>query len=144
MRVTARLHGGRELERTLRRLPGDATKRRVVRFAMRKALVPVRDAMAAQAPRQWGDLADSVKIGIIRRQRTETMGVGPSKQGFYGMFHEFGWSQVSQGQRNQMPARPFARPAFDQNWRRALAIYGEEMGKSITRTARRLARRGGA
>jgi len=58
--------------------------------------------------------------------------VGPSKEGFYLFFHEFGTKH--------MPARPWARPAWERTKFKALDVFQREIWKEIEKTAKRLAR----
>lgn len=136
--------GVKELERALAQLPKSVSKG-VLRSALKTAGQPVVAAAKANCPRDRGDLAESITIRstLSRRQRRRRrvrqrfaaeMFIGPSwPQGAHGHLVEFGTSK--------MPARPFLRPAWDANKRRALDTIGKEIWRAIAKAARRLAKR---
>ncbi len=61
--VTFRMEGFEELEAALMQLEKQATRRTVVRNALKKAAVPIASAMRDKAPVDDGDLRDSIRIG---------------------------------------------------------------------------------
>lgn len=63
MRVSAKLHGFKELEASLMQLEKQATRKTVVRNTLKKAGEPVATAMKAKAPVDEGDLRDSIIVG---------------------------------------------------------------------------------
>ena len=141
--ISAEFTGGKELERNLLQLGKLSLVKNTIRAAQRKALRPVADRASQLAPRDWGTLADSINVRTVSvssgaQRGTLTMGVGPTKGGFYGMFHEFGW-RLAGGSR-QISAKPFLRPAWDEGRAAVLKDFGAELWKAIAKTAKRLAR----
>jgi hypothetical protein len=110
--ATARAHitirGLDEVSKALKRMDKPAAVR-LVRKGFRRALIPVRDATAAAAPKRTGALAADVKIlsgrtrkGILAMR--VVIGKGSYKgDRFYGGFQEFGWRL---GSRKRGPDRP--------------------------------------
>lgn len=70
----------------------------------------------------------SARVGAATRALTK-------QDAFYWWFVEFGTSK--------MPARPFLRPAFEANKRRALGTFARELRKGVARAAERARRAGG-
>ena len=90
-------------------------------------------------------MADSISVRTVTVRRgaqrgTVTMGVGPTRDGFYGMFHEFGWRLRSGGSARLMSPQPFLRPAWDEKRTAVLKDFGTELWKALARTTRRLAK----
>lgn len=119
MKVTMKFEGGLELAQALNKLPTRVSKR-VIREALERAGEPMRADMARRAPRAPGapDIADNMVMsparmqGISDNDQAAAIKIGPEKSLFYGLFQEFG--TIHHG------AQPFARPAFDAGWQKAL------------------------
>jgi len=133
-RKTMRIEGAKELDRVLKKLP-KKIRGKVLRQALMAGAGVIRKAMRQRAPVLTGKLKMSI---AARRDRAAERGgasvavkVGPLGRGFYGMFTEFGTSR--------QPARPWARPAFEESKRAALDKTGGQLGKAIEREAARLA-----
>ena len=141
-----------ELDDALGHLP-EALRRQVVLAALRKAARPiVRDAKAKARrgtdPRRRGSKkqrrsgeserighgADSIAARAMKAtsKTGATVAVGPDARHWYMKFLEFGSSR-------QTPDR-FLTPAFEINKERAAELVGEELWKSLSATAKRLAR----
>lgn len=113
--VKFEVQGLSQLAANLQALPTRVSKT-IQRNALKMAAEPIRQAIADKAPYRPGkpDLRDEIVVSNARgidAQET-AVAVGPSKARFYGSFAEFGTAFET--------ARPFARPAFDENWQRAL------------------------
>ena len=72
---------------------------------------------------------------VIAEMRGETFAGSQAEKGFvgdvfYGAFIEFGFTHRSG---KEIPAKPFLRPAFDENLQAAEAIIREEVGAYIER-----------
>lgn len=73
----------------------------------------IREAAAAKAPQRYGKLSDEMMVGEPKVNGWKvTVGVGPSKNAFYGRFQEFGTTHHA--------AQPFLRPAVDENGDQAI------------------------
>lgn len=162
--MTFDLEGWFDLDATLQEISDIATQKRIALSAMKKALVPVRDAAKRIVPVDEGDLRDSIIIStkITKRQAKADRGGNPkvyvgtnwptahliefgtgprrvratSKKVLAGGGEVFG-TVVDVG---RMSAQPFIRPSFEKNVKKMLEIYGSEMWKAIQRTAKRLRR----
>lgn len=130
--MTLTVKGARELDRLLKTLPGRPAKKAVRSGTLGGAGI-VRKEARQNVVEDTGDL----KKGIIARKTDEsrthtTYSVGPSTKVYYGQFLEFGTQHVQ--------ARPFLRPALEQNVPKVLAKMSKSMGKAIEREAKKLGR----
>lgn len=122
MANTVRIRGAEELARSFQ-AHGVDVQRGLVGVTMAAAMV-IREAAAAKAPRRYGTLSDEMMIGEPKIDGWKvTVGVGPSKNAFYGRFQEFGTGHHA--------AQPFLRPAVDENSDRAISAAGAEAEKLI-------------
>lgn len=145
--------GFRELDAALAELP-QALRRAVVLAALKKAARPmVRDARAkarrGKDPRRRGSMkqrksgesaamghgADSISARALRASTPNeaSITVGPDARHWYMKFVEFGTAR-------QAPDR-FLTIAFEINKDEAAQLVGEELWKSLSAAARRLARK---
>lgn len=111
-----------ELERVSDDVAGDLAK------VIKKGGKIVRDAAKSNIESQGlvktGALRDSMKMRITEKDRSQVEAtIGPTK--FYGRFHEFGTKK--------MKARPFLRPAFDENSDKVQEVIADELRKTIER-----------
>lgn len=135
--ITMRFEGGKELAEALRRLPTEALERSTLRAALTEAAEPIVVEMKARAPRKTGEGAASITTQVVPVQGYEaTVAVGPDRDHFYLAFPEWGTAK--------MPARPWARPAWDAKSGEALHRLGSALWERLARTARRLASKAGA
>jgi HK97 gp10 family phage protein len=144
--------GFRELDAALAELP-QALRRAVVLAALRKAAKPiVRDARAkarrGKDPRRRGSMkqrrsgesesmghgADSIAARAVKATAANeaTIAVGPDARHWYMKLVEFGTAR-------QAPDR-FLTPAFEINKEEAAQLVGEELWKSLSAAAKRLAK----
>lgn len=128
--IKTRIEGAKEMDRVLRALPR-AVGRRAAVGSLRAGAKPIADEMELLAPRDQGELAESVVIRTAKDPGQVTVQVGPARSAFQAVFQEFGTKNH--------PAQPFMRPAFDSKAAEALGIIGERLGKNLTRAAKRIA-----
>lgn len=114
----------------------EAVEPPVLRRVLLQAGEPMRATMSALAPRGTvpAHIADYILIKPLSASELEAVTddhagveIGPDRRFFYGYFFEFGTIEL--------PARPFARPAFDTTQREALAIIERELTTVIMRVA---------
>ncbi|WP_372804376.1 HK97-gp10 family putative phage morphogenesis protein [Paracoccus seriniphilus] len=150
MSVTIDVEGFAELEKALDNLSKSAGKA-VLRRALKKAAQPTADLARSMAPVKTGKLAKSVIVGtrldgrqarIHRRMFRDDkaaveMFVGPSylrgDGGRHGHLVEFGTSK--------MAARPFMRPAWDQDKHAMLERLSDELWAELEKSIRRAEKR---
>lgn len=108
-----KIEGLEQLISKLNSLP-DKLEKKVVRTAVRKGAILIRNKAREKAPTGTGTLKKSIKIRSNRAGNgVVSFKIGPTndkKKGtdiFYGRFQEFGTSK--------MPAHPYMRPAYDES-----------------------------
>jgi HK97 gp10 family phage protein len=144
--MTVQLQGFRELEKALAELP-KATGRNVLRRVARRALEPMAEKARSLAPKDSGDLAESIQISEKRTKRVTRinrfdkntgieMAMGPVSGGGvlnYATFVEFGTIDTA--------PHPFLRPAWYRGKDDALEYVKANLGREIDRAATRLAKK---
>ncbi|WP_442765105.1 HK97-gp10 family putative phage morphogenesis protein [Sulfurospirillum cavolei] len=107
------IKGLEQLISKLNNLP-EKLEKKVIRAAVRKGAILVRDKAREKAPVKTGTLKKSIKIrsnkvanGIISFKIGPTNDKKKGTDVFYGRFIEFGTSK--------MAAKPFMRPALDES-----------------------------
>lgn len=129
--IKTEIQGARELDKLLGQLPKKMGFT-ALRGAVRAGAKIIMEDAKARVSVDTGDLRDSIRIQKVRARGTSvTFVVGAEKKEFYGQFIEFGTSKQS--------ARPWLRPAFDTRVKEALDKIGDELGKRVERTAKKLA-----
>lgn len=152
--------GGKELARALRLLP-DAVATDILETSVVAGAGLLREAVAMRAPRRSTRrggvrLADSFFVKITEQSRSYvTVNVGTKVP--YAHLVEYGHQIVPRGPGRAasaeraarrrvtrattgfVPARPFMRPAFDENREAMLRRIGDVMGKGLEVEARRVA-----
>jgi len=138
MHLSVTLTGLEPLLQTLLQELPEALNPPMLRRALVAAGEPIRAGMQARAPRgpDAPHLAESIIVrplapGELEAVTDDTAGVeiGPTQGFFYGYFFEFGTVKL--------PARPFARPAFDSGQAAALQIVEQQLGAAIERALKR-------
>jgi HK97 gp10 family phage protein len=126
-----------ELAAILERLKETAEKvgKKGVRQAARKAMVPVRDQVKANAPEDMShpdDIMVKANVSLVTKWRGNNfyarIGIkGGAKKNpdtpFYWRFHEFGTKHL--------PARPFMAPALESNAQQILDTITAELRKAL-------------
>jgi len=161
------LHGLKETLDALEQLPTLSMKKTVVRNALKKAAIPIRDAAKIKAGSIKYDADNIVKsihvdTKLTRKQRRDrsrvTVYVGPSHP--LAHLFEFGTARrfttgkltkkrkaegkapgVAGLYRGYIPAMPFLRQAWDEKKLVALETLKKELWEQIKKAARRLAKR---
>ena len=101
-----------------------AEQRKVSRKAVRAGAVVFRDAVRASAPIRTGRLKKSVSVDTARGSLTagvkfkKVRVIRKSKKGKSQQTLPFYWWMIENGT-SKMSARPFVRPAFDANVKKA-------------------------
>lgn len=145
------LHGVKETMAALEQLPTLSMKKTVVRNALKKAAIPIRDAAKIKAGSIKYDADNIVKsihvdTKLTRKQRRDrsrvTVYVGPSHP--LAHLFEFGTAQrftKTGARRGYITATPFLRQAWDEKKMVALETLKKELWEQIKKAARRLAKR---
>lgn len=137
----------------LDQLPTLSMKKSVVRNALKKAAVPIKDRAKENAhgiPMDNKDIVESIKIGttLKRSQRGRqdrsrvTVYVGSSHP--LAHLFEFGTAEryTKKGAyRGYIPPMPFLREAWDSQKKVSLGLLKEELWKSLQKSARLLAKK---
>ena len=142
--ISLELHGLEGLKAQLEELKAEAAGRAVARAA-RLAFKPVLATAQALVPVDTGLLRDSIKISVVRPGdggAVVHVGLslrpikGAAKLGRRTASAHWRWHFVELGTRN-MAAKPFLRPALDQNAQRVVDVLREELAKGIARALQR-------
>lgn len=123
---TVQIEGWEELEAKLKSIASHINTGEVLEEAMMEGAEVVKAAIEANAPRRTHQLAGSITISKQGRQ-AHSLRIGPSGQGFYGRFLEYGTSR--------MGARPFVRPGFDSSRGEAEALIGKRIWAKVEEAA---------
>ena len=140
LRIDGDILGDKALERALAQLP-KANSKSVLRRAITKAAEPTRAMAERDAPRDTGDLAESIQVTtrLARSQRPNRGGAvrvfigAESRNTFYAHLVEFGTRHSR--------AQPFLRPAWERTRREVLTEAGRLIWVNLAKTARTLARK---
>jgi len=148
------LHGLKECMDALDQLPTLSMKRGVVRNALKKAAIPIKDRAKENAQgikiENPGVIAESIKVGTSlkksQRGRAErdrvTVYVG-SNSNLAHLF-EFGTAErykKSGAYTGYIPPMPFMREAWDSKKKVSLDILKEELWKALEKAAKLLAKK---
>ncbi|MGJ3501612.1 phage protein, HK97 gp10 family (plasmid) [Piscirickettsia salmonis] len=124
-KVSFSVDGLRDLEKQLKQLEPKKI-RTFNRRALRKAAEPVEQQMKANAPQQSGALVESIKRRSKKgknRQTVVSVTVGPARKIQYVIEQEYGSSH--------QPARPFIRPALNDNAQKAINIFKSDLTRAL-------------
>lgn len=128
MQVSLKVLGQKDIVRRLNLMPDATAGKALSKAAMAGAKVIV-SAAKARAPVRTHKLQESITAEVTEKSRDHVEAtIGPGKEGFYGMFIELGTSK--------MPARPFLRPALDENEEAAIQAVWHELEAQILKAAR--------
>lgn len=142
--VSFKFEGGKALEKALGELGSKSTMKRTAERALKRAAEPIRAEAERLAPEDTGDLKQSIKVGkAIKayrtrdRDRAETfVGIDESSNRrlhIYAGVDEFG--------RDDQPARPYMRPAFESRKGVAVDRLADDLRTEIDISAKRLEKR---
>lgn len=147
------IHGLKETMDALEQLPTASMKKTVVRNALKKAAVPIKDKAQTNAqglPFDSKSIAQSIKIGTTlkrsqrgRQDRSRVTAYVGSSHSLAHLF-EFGTAQryTQKGAyRGYIPPMPFLREAWDSQKKVSLELLKEEIWKALEKSARLLARK---
>jgi len=125
-----RIDGLADLERRLEAVANNVGRDKAVRSALMAAATPIAKAAIAKAPERTGQLRKSIKKRSRVNKSTGRVAVfvGVNRKGFFGMHIEFGTKTA--------PARPFLRPAFDENAQEAVLRFKRFLAKKVERMER--------
>jgi HK97 gp10 family phage protein len=157
MTATVKVAGLADLEKALFELGSPSTARRVGQRALMKASEPMVAAIKRFAPKEEGNLEQSIKAQPSSRNRDKDVAqvligidasvqprtVVPRKSG-KGTYIDPGVAGVAVIQEfgdEKMQANPFARPGFEAEAAATIVRVGETLGPEIEASAARLARK---
>lgn len=131
--IDIRVFGDKELQRKLKALPLILQKK-ILRSAMRAGGKIVLDSAKQRVPVDTGALQASLKLRAMKRSKNVLgvqiltgKGFFVGKQ-FYGAFLELGT--------HKLPARPYLRPALEENRTSVLGLMQQEIASRIAAEAR--------
>ncbi|NSW92317.1 MAG: HK97 gp10 family phage protein [Firmicutes bacterium] len=123
-RVSIQLIGVNELIKNLEAVSDNITKD--LTKAVKAGAKIVLDDAKARAPVDTGELRDNMTMRVVEKDRSQVeIDVGPGKDQFYGLFIEQGTSK--------MAAKPFLRPALDENKEKVQKAITDEIEKAINK-----------
>jgi len=144
--VRVELEGDKELLRKLRQLDS-AVAGQALRTSFTSGAAIFRNSAATKAPKLTRTLSRSIHVEVLSQTKARiTVMVGTDV--VYARIHEFGGvitprqarflafeieGQLIFAKRVHMPARPYMRPAFDENVQRVAQEIGEVLRSQIMR-----------
>lgn len=136
--MTIRIEGLRELQEQLKEVGDALTQRKVLRAAARKAFKPVLDEAISRAPIDTGALKESMRLASVNPKKGDAVVVvglefrkskDKKDAGWRWHFPEFG--TVKQD------AKPYIRPAFDNNVEAVTRDLKEQLKKGIAKALKK-------
>ena len=150
---TFKIHGLKETMDALEQLPTVSMRKGVVRKALEKASIPIRDAAITNAqglPFDSEEIAKSIRVGTLKKSqqhkhpRTVVARYVGASHPLAHLF-EFGtarrFTKKKGAYRGIIPAMPFLRQAWDSQKMAALGLLKDEIWKELAKAAKRLAKR---
>ncbi len=142
MNITLKVEGLDKLQDKLKALD-DAVAADMLEKAVLAGAKIVRDDASRRAPKRTGKLSESIEVEVKAKSRESvSVAVGPNKEAFYGKFIELGHALVRGSKKAEkkvlghVPARPFLRPAIDENEANVKRVVAEELKKALGRVVR--------
>lgn len=131
--IEVRQAGFKEIDKYFAQMGRAATKQ-ILTAGMRTAAKPMVADAQRMAPKQTAEGAKSIKIraGKPFGRTLVRLTLGPDRNHFYLMFHEFGTFRL--------PADPFLRPAWDKNIAAFIKNFGRDLGKALEKKGDSLVR----
>jgi HK97 gp10 family phage protein len=143
------MEGLRELEQAFAELEKPTQRKASARRALKKAAQPIADTAERLAPRDRGNLAESIKVGtrLSRRQSALHRKMFRDDRAAVEMFVGAGPLSSAHNQEfgnENMPPQPFMRPALQANvdgfFNTISAELWADLRKTVERAERRAAR----
>ena len=140
MKVTVKFEGGQQLDAALTQFT--PTKRRAIgRKALDEAGQILARSMRDKAPRDKGNLAESIDVGGVLAPGPKSANPKTAEQERYvGPDSRPAAVQQEFGNENH-PAQPYARPAFDETKDAVLKRISDELWIGIDKAAKAAARK---
>jgi len=121
IRVTIR--GEAEMNRRIQQLTSKMGKAALVEAVLEGAEI-IRIDASARAPEKTGFLKAHIDKRVSERKTGRvTVDIGPTKKAWYGLFPELGTVHY--------PARPYLRPAIDENQDRIVAAVKSRLNREL-------------
>ena len=144
-KTTIKIEGLAELKDALRELP-DATAKNVMRRVLKRAAEPIAEHMRSLVPTASGDLKESIAVSttLSRSQKRKAQKEGPNDVEVYvgpGAGAQSHYSHLVEFGSSHQGAQPYARPAWDAEYRKALEGIKADLAAEIKKTADRAARK---
>ena len=117
------IEGMEELKKQLKKLDR-RVRNNIVRSGMRAGASLVRREARSRVPVDTGNLKKNIKVSSRKRGEKITAKVYIHQDGFYGRFIEL-------GENPNQPARPFLRPAIDENQAQIIQAMKTKMWQRI-------------
>lgn len=139
-----KIEGLQDLEEAFEQIANVNQRKASARRAMKKAAQPMADDAARLAPREFGTLGESIKVGTVlsKRQRGVHRKMFRDDRAAVEMFVGAGPLSSAHnqefGNENHAP-QPFMRPALDSNAQGYLDTLGKELWADLDKTAKRAA-----
>lgn len=140
-----KVEGLSDLSKALHDLPNALGKGTLVRFG-KKRLEPMRDTAKAKAPKDKGDLSDSIIVGTKQGRSgntKKTRGIDRAAVEIFMGPSEDGYPQAVPEEFGSVNNKPngYMRGAWDEHNGDLLTNIQADLGSAIDKTAKRLARR---
>jgi len=127
----------KRLMRGMKKLPTNVQKN-IMNGSTRAAAVVMKKEAKANAPENEGDLKKAITVRKRRtKYKTQTLyivavmfGKNSKYDAFYASMIEFGTMYFT--------AKPFMRPAFDNNWRSSVTVAREYIKKRLPKEIRKM------
>jgi len=103
-------------------------QRQVLRAALQKSARLVARSAKQKVPRRTGALQKAIGTRTSVRSATAESTIGFNRKAFYGRFIELGTSK--------MAAKPFLRPALDENQRQIVDTFIESINEGVEKRSR--------
>lgn len=144
--------GGDTIYKSFIQIGDSKRSKKIQRAAFRKAAKFIQEAAKRKAPLgPTGNLRDSIKVSVRTKQKGRIMWaevwidarIAPHahivERGTVERFHKSrGWGSGKRGRyTGRMPAKPFLRPAFDQNRELALSVYTRAFREALEKDAKK-------
>jgi len=141
-----KIEGLADLERAFQELSNVNQRKASARRAMKKAAQPMADQAQRLAPREFGTLGESIKVGTVlsKRQRRLHRKMFRDDRAAVEMFVGAGPLPSAHNQEfgnEHNPPQPFLRPALDNNAQGYIDTIGAELWSDLAKTVQRAERK---